>query len=133
VREFVFVDAHNGKIVEQITGKQKAMDRRLFSGYGVDAYPPASYPSTPFWVEGNPFPTGNPLADEIIRSEKETYDLYKNAFGRDSYDGRGRADEHFSSISIISETLSRPLSSMNPHRLIFHSRPTATIRSRMTS
>jgi len=89
VREFVFVDAHNGKIVEQITGKQKAMDRRLFSGYGVDAFPPASFPSTPFWLEGNLFPTGNPVADEIIRSEKETYDLYKNAFGRDSYDGRG--------------------------------------------
>ncbi len=90
VREFVFVDAHNGKIVEQVTGKHEAMDRRLFSGYGSnELFPTASYPSTPFWLEGNAFPTGNPLADEILSAKKETYDLYKNAFGRDSFDGAG--------------------------------------------
>jgi hypothetical protein len=34
VREFVFVDATTARSWKQITGKQKAMDRRLFSGYG---------------------------------------------------------------------------------------------------
>ena len=89
VREFVFVDAHSGAIVDQITGRYDAMDRRLFSSNGTNLFPPTSYPILPFWAENATFPTGNSGADEIIRTSADTYNLYKNGFGRDSYDDSG--------------------------------------------
>lgn len=88
VIEFVYVDAHSGKLVDQITGKYEALDRRIYDGQNIPAFPPPGYPSSPFWVEGQPFPTGNMNGDEVIGSTKETYDLFKN-FGRDSFDDLG--------------------------------------------
>ena len=89
LREFVFVDAHSGSVVDQISGRHDAIDRRLFDGGGVPIIPPLSYPSSPFWRDGFPFPSGNSLADPIILGSGETYDLYRRSFGRDSYDGNG--------------------------------------------
>jgi bacillolysin len=88
VREFVYVDAHTAKVIERITGIHDAKNRRAFDGAGATA-PGPNYPGSPFWVEGNPFPTGTLEADNMIQSSSEIYDLFKNAFGRDSYDGRG--------------------------------------------
>lgn len=88
VREFVYVDAHSGKFVDQITGIHDALFRRAYNGLSLPTVPP-SYPGTPFWMEGDPFPTGFTEADNMILASKETYDFYFHAFGRDSFDGAG--------------------------------------------
>ena len=101
VREFVYVDARNGKWVDQYTGIHDALSRRVYDGQNNPALPPPTFPNTPFWVEGDAFPsTGtcvqevglpdcNDEADNVILGSKETYDLYSHAFGRDSIDGAG--------------------------------------------
>ncbi|MEX0879168.1 MAG: M4 family metallopeptidase [Thermoanaerobaculia bacterium] len=90
VREFVYVDAHTGKVVDQLTGIFDALNRRAYDGqFSLLATPP-NYPGTPFWVEGQlPFPTLNTEADNMIFASKETYDLFDKAFGRDSFDDLG--------------------------------------------
>jgi Zn-dependent metalloprotease len=88
VREFVFVDAHTGKVIDKISGIHEAKNRRAYDSQGATA-PGPNYPASPFWVEGNPFPTGNTEADNMIAASSEIYDLFKTAFGRDSFDGKG--------------------------------------------
>ena len=88
VREFVYVDAHTGKVIDQITGIHDGKNRRAYDAAGATA-PGPSYPASPFWVEGDPFPTGTVEADNMIAASSEIYDLFKNAFGRDSFDGLG--------------------------------------------
>lgn len=88
IREFVFVDAHKGDVVDQITGIHDALDRRAYDAQGA-AHPGPNYPGNPFWVEGQPLPTGNVEADNMIFASGETYSLFLNAFGRDSFDGLG--------------------------------------------
>ena len=88
VREFLYVDAHSGKIVDRLPGIYDAMTRRAYDGRFLPVVPP-EYPGSPFWVEGQAFPTAVPEANNMITSSKEVYDFYKNAFGRDSYDGAG--------------------------------------------
>lgn len=88
VREFVYVDAHTGKVIEKFTGIHDDKNRRAFDGAGATA-PGPNYPGSPFWVEGAPFPTGTVEADNMISASSEIYDLFKKAFGRDSYDGAG--------------------------------------------
>lgn len=89
VRQFVYVDAMSGKIVDTITGVVDAMYRRAYDGANLPTVPPA-YPNSPFWVEGNPFPTGVTEADNMIQASKEVYDLFTRGFGRDSFDGAGK-------------------------------------------
>jgi hypothetical protein len=88
IREFVYVDAHTGKVIDKITGIFDALNRRAYDGEGLNGVPP-SYPGSPVWVEGQPFPTGIVEADNMILASKETYDFYFKAFGRDSFDGKG--------------------------------------------
>ncbi len=88
VREFVFVDAHSGKVIDQITGIHDAAFRRAFDAEG-SSHPGPNYPLTPFWVEGDAFPTTSTEADNMILASGETYDLFDLAFGRDSFDGGG--------------------------------------------
>ena len=88
VREFVYVDAHSGKVIDQITGTPDSLKRRAYDGQNLPGIPP-SYPGSPFWVEGQAFPTGTAEADNMIRASKETYNMYYQAFGRDSFDGAG--------------------------------------------
>ncbi len=88
VREFVYVDAHFGKVVDQFTGIHDAKFRRAYDAEGLP-HPGPNYPGSPFWVEGDPFPTFNVEADNMIYASGETYDLYFNAFGRDSFDDGG--------------------------------------------
>ena len=88
VRDFVFVSAVTGKVIDKIGGIHEAMNRRAFNSAGQTA-PGPNYPSSPFWVEGQGFPTGTVEADNMIAASGETYSLFKNAFGRDSYDGNG--------------------------------------------
>ncbi len=87
VREFVYVDAHTGKFIDQITGIYDALNRRAYDGAGANPGP--NYPATPFWSEGDAFPTSSVEADNMILASGETYGLFFNAFGRDSFDGSG--------------------------------------------
>ncbi|WP_353719795.1 M4 family metallopeptidase [Dyadobacter sp. 676] len=77
IREFVFVDAHSGQIVEQFTGTHH-ITRKLYENSLANQV----------WTEGNAFPG---TLDKWQQSEVATsgfiYNLMKNAFGRTSYNG----------------------------------------------
>lgn len=88
IREFVFVDANDGRVIDQITGIRDGLNRRAYDAMGTTA-PGPNYPGSPFWVEGDPFPTGTVEADNMIYASGETYNLFWNAFGRDSFDDAG--------------------------------------------
>ena len=88
IREFVYVDAHNGTVIDQFTGIHDAMFRRAFDAMGMTA-PGPNYPDNPFWEEGDALPTGVVEADNMIFGSGETYDLFFDAFGRDSFDDAG--------------------------------------------
>jgi Zn-dependent metalloprotease len=88
VREFVYVDAHTGKVIDTIAGIHEAKNRRAFDGAGA-TQPGPNYPANPFWVEGQAFPTGTTEADNMIQASSEIYDLFKKAFGRDAFNGTG--------------------------------------------
>ncbi|GGM90796.1 hypothetical protein GCM10010967_24850 [Dyadobacter beijingensis] len=79
VREFVFVDAHSGQIVDQFTGTHQ-ISRKLYEN--------SISLANLKWSEGDTFPG---TLDVWQRSEVETsgfiYNLMKNAFGRTSYNG----------------------------------------------
>lgn len=89
VRDFVYVDAHTGKIIDKVAGIHDAKNRRAFDGANAPTAPGPNYPQNPFWVEGQAFPTGTAEADNMIAASSDIYDLFKNAFGRDSFDGKG--------------------------------------------
>lgn len=78
VREFVFVDAHNGDIIEQFTGIAHAIDRVVYEG---DT-------STTVWQEGDAFPglLTNWQQNEVVTTG-HVYNFFKNVFGYVSYDG----------------------------------------------
>jgi uncharacterized repeat protein (TIGR01451 family) len=88
VREFVYIDAHTLKLVDKVSGIHDAMFRRGYDGQNLPNVPP-DYPTGPEWVEGDPFPTGTPELDNMLRATAETYNFFDNAFNRDSFDGQG--------------------------------------------
>jgi Zn-dependent metalloprotease len=89
VREFVYIDAHSGKVVDQITGMIDGLYRRAYNGLFLPA-PPPSYPNAPVWSEGDGFPTASAEANNMITSSKETYEFFNKSFGRDSFDNLGK-------------------------------------------
>jgi Zn-dependent metalloprotease len=80
--EDVFVDAHTGKVLDRISTVTDALSRRAYDTE-------AGYPSSPYWIEGDPFPTGNDEADRVIGSTEDAHALFWTAFGFDSFDGAG--------------------------------------------
>ncbi len=79
VREFLFIDAHNGKLVEQFTGIAHALDRVLYEG---DT-------SNKTWEEGLFFPGFlNEWQQAEVEAAGHTYHFFNNAFGFTSYDGQ---------------------------------------------
>ena len=76
VRDFVYVDAHSGKVIDKISGIYEAKNRRAYDGAGA-TQPGPNYPASPFWVEGQAFPTGTVEADNMILASGEIYDLFK--------------------------------------------------------
>lgn len=109
VREFVFVDAHSGKFIDQITGVMDALNRRAYDGEGGSfGHVLTIWPDNPFWTEGDAFPTASVEANNMILASQETYDLFANAFGRDSYDGAGHVMD-----SIFNRGYSCPNASWN--------------------
>jgi Zn-dependent metalloprotease len=94
VRERVFVDGNSGKIVNRYSLIHDALDREL--------YEESPDPADLVWAEGDPLdadctlPDAGDCADDLnidqrnlVLSTGESYWLFKNAFGRDSYDGDG--------------------------------------------
>ena len=80
LREFVFVDAHSGKVVERWSGIHDGLYRRLYQGST----------STQVWQEGDAFP-GSLDQDQrnIVNASGDAYWFFRNAFGRDSWDTLG--------------------------------------------
>lgn len=79
VREFVYVDAHKGDVVNRVTGIYDTIHRRLYDGSDTNLV----------WEEGDPFPTGNVEWDNVLSATKDTYDVVAHASGGTylSYDG----------------------------------------------
>lgn len=80
VREYLFIDAHNGELLDQFTGIAHAINRIVYEGN--------TNPVNIVWEEGDALPGS--LSDwqqnEVIASE-HTYNFFKNAFSYTSYDG----------------------------------------------
>jgi Zn-dependent metalloprotease len=83
VREFVYVDAHSGRVVDQVTGIHEALNRRVHN---------QSYGNV-VWQEGDPLPHPNVDINNIITFTGHTYNMFSSTFGRDSYDGAGHQME----------------------------------------
>ncbi|MCD4535579.1 M4 family metallopeptidase [Nocardioides sp. cx-169] len=95
VRDMVFLDARTGKIVNRYSMMNDALDRRLYEA-SVDDNGTPSDPSddetvyTLKYKEGDPLP-GTLNTDQLneVEGTGEAYWFFRNAFGRDSYDGAG--------------------------------------------
>ena len=82
VRDSVFIDAQTGKALNRWSDVHEALERELYEG--------SPAPSDLVWSEGDAFPgTLNVDQQNLVNSAGESYWLYENAFGRDSYDGEG--------------------------------------------
>jgi Zn-dependent metalloprotease len=88
IRDFVYVGAHTGKVIDRISAVHDDLDRRAYDGHDL-AFVPPNYPQGAYWLEGQPFPTGSEEANNMILASEETYGLFNQAFGRDSFDGEG--------------------------------------------
>lgn len=78
VREFLYIDAQNGTLVEQFTGIAHAIDRILYEGTT----------STTTWQEGDAFPGAlDQWQQNEINVAEHTYNFFNNAFGYTSFDG----------------------------------------------
>ncbi|MFQ5878410.1 MAG: M4 family metallopeptidase [Acidobacteriota bacterium] len=75
VREFVYVDARTGKVIDRITGLRSLLDRRI--------HQPA-FNNVVIWSEGDPLPysTGDPVNDGqvngLIDFSEDVYGLFAN-------------------------------------------------------
>ena len=78
VREYIFINAHTGELVEQFTGVHP-IDRKL--------YETNTTATNLKWKEGDAFPgtLSSWQQNEVVTSE-HVYNFFKNAFGYVSYD-----------------------------------------------
>jgi Zn-dependent metalloprotease len=88
IRELVYVDAHTGKPIDRVSGIHDELFRRAYDGHNLPNIP-VNYPNGEYWSEGEKFPTVSTEANNMIVASEETYDLFFDAFGRDSIDGDG--------------------------------------------
>jgi Zn-dependent metalloprotease len=88
IRDFVYVGAHSGKVIDRISAVHDDLSRRAYDGHDL-AFAPPNYPNGAYWLEGQPFPTASQEANNMILASQETYDFFNDAFGRDSFDGEG--------------------------------------------
>ncbi|WP_460809944.1 M4 family metallopeptidase [Nocardioides salsibiostraticola] len=81
IREMLIFDANTGKLVNRYSMVADALDRELYEN---------SPATTPVWTEGDPLP-GDLNGDQqnLVNTAGDSYWLYFNAFGRDSYDAEG--------------------------------------------
>lgn len=78
VREFLFIDAHTGVVVEQYTGIAHALERTIYENNTGNTV----------WQEGDAFPSALTIwqQNEVVASG-HAYHFFNNAFGYASYDG----------------------------------------------
>ncbi len=80
VREFVYVDAHTGKVVNRYSAVEAALYRQLYE----------QSTNNLVWQEGEAFPGAlNQDQQNIVTFSGNAYYNFFNAFGRDSYDAAG--------------------------------------------
>jgi bacillolysin len=80
VREFIFVDAHKGVVLDQWSGIHSALNRQVYEGSLASL----------IWSEGDAFPGAlSQWQQSEVVSTEDSYYFFFNAFGRDSYDGAG--------------------------------------------
>ena len=80
VDEMVYINAHNGKVINRISQVEDALFRRLFE----------VCTDNQIWEEGDPFPGSlNEDQQNILNYTEDAYYLFFNTFGVDSYDGLG--------------------------------------------
>ncbi|NNF67462.1 MAG: hypothetical protein HKM98_08135, partial [Gammaproteobacteria bacterium] len=70
VREFVFVNAANGKIVDQHTGIYDVLDRRVYDGGFGGGFL--------VWSEGDTTPFGSASIDNLIEFTSDSYHFFSN-------------------------------------------------------
>jgi Zn-dependent metalloprotease len=77
VREFLFIDAQTGKLVQQFTGMAHALDRVIYEDNTANVV----------WEEGDAFPGSLSIwqQNEVVASE-HAYHFFNNTFGYTSYD-----------------------------------------------
>ena len=79
VREFLFIDAHDGSVVEQFTGIAHAIDRIVYETSVSD--------NNIRWKEGDSFPGFLDATQQaVVVSSGHVYNFFKNAFGYVSFD-----------------------------------------------
>jgi len=84
VREFVFVDAHSGKVLDRITGIQHGLDREIYTG-GIE-------PEYLVWEEGDTLPftgTDEEAINALIDFAEDSKNFFITASGGTytSFDG----------------------------------------------
>ncbi|MBP6016607.1 MAG: M4 family metallopeptidase [Candidatus Promineofilum sp.] len=80
IRDFVYVDAHAGNIINHVSAVDNALFRRLYE----------MNTGNQVWKEGDPFPGAlNGDQQNIVNYSGDSYRFFNNAFGRDSYDAAG--------------------------------------------
>lgn len=85
VREFLYIDAHTGKLIEQFTGMAHALDRKVYETVNL------------IWQEGDALPgTLNLPQRNLVEASGHVYNFFKNGFGFVSYDN---ADAQMRSIN----------------------------------
>lgn len=86
VRDMVFVDASTGKVVNRYSLINDALERKVYEAAGSDD--PSTFELV--WSEGDPYPgTLDDSQQDLVLGTGESYWLYQNTFGYDSYDGEG--------------------------------------------
>ncbi len=81
VRDMVFIDANTGKPVNRYSLVHAALDRELYETSPAD--------EDLVWSEGDSTDDLNADQKNLVDSAGESYWMFKNTFGRDSYDGEG--------------------------------------------
>lgn len=91
VREFVYVDAHTGAIVDQITGIHRELDRKVSEqALASVVWEDSENDPDPIpvdWAAGSAAQIAS--WQNEIDGARETYNLFASMAGRDSYDGAG--------------------------------------------
>lgn len=78
VREFVYVDAHTGKIVDQITGIHGLKNRRVYEARFNSDNPEIPPPA---WREGDARPALDPAHEDEVAGAGHSYNLFFNLSG----------------------------------------------------
>ncbi|MEO6348416.1 MAG: M4 family metallopeptidase [Aquaticitalea sp.] len=93
VREFLYIDAHSGEIVEQFTGMAHALNRKVYENNVGNL----------IWKEGDVYPgTLNLAQRNLVQTSGQVYNFFKNAFGFISYnnaDAKMRSINNHSAIN----------------------------------